>query len=362
MRAIFLLALVLDTVVSVPAQGSQDAPDPRIIGQATQLLDSRVNRDRTWGVFLAGQYHFSELLPRLLGFLPLSSSEAAASDAQECFYRSLLDALIRLDADIPPDTLNELYRRYPDESIILFSKSTKDNQAPLFTLFQEQMPTLRWRAIGNLLAEKRATGLAGLLMKQMQEINVRISIWDGSGGIGCGGGSGYGITDREVPEGFPPVALYALSDQPGNASGIVASRPRPIYYQRWVFEPGDKFRLEFPSITWDPHLGDGRDDFRFEYLAMLLQQNLEDVAFDSKPDREIQWTGPTDYFSEVESVCTHVLARYDDLVTRLAAFGLLTQSEAGSLNARVHLRIVNLRENKGIPLPEIGMERVVVEQ
>lgn len=363
MRRILLLALVLYSIGSLQAQDlpAQEASSA-LLDRATQLLDSEDIRAQTWGVFLAGQYHLTGLLPRVIAYLTLPSNEVAVSDAQECLYRSLVDSLIRLDADLPAEMLTRLYGRYPDESVILFARSPQDKVNLLLTLFQRPMPPLRWQAIGNLLAEVRARGFADLLMEQMKEINVSIAVWENAGGIGCGGGSGFGITDRRVPDGFPPVALYALTIKPEHTAGVVAPHPHPIYYRRWVFEPGDKFRLGAPSWAWNSHCGDGRDDLRFEYLAMMLGERVEDVKFDSKPNREIQWKGPTAYLQEVWFVCTHVLERYDDLVMRLVAFGLLTQSEAGALNARVHLRINDQRENKGIPLPDIILNRVVVEQ
>jgi hypothetical protein len=173
---------------------------------------------------------------------------------------------------------------------------------------------------------------------------------------------GCGIPERTVPEGFPPVALYALTDQPEHPAGIVASGPHPIYYPRWVVEPGDIYRVVSPGTVWNSHYGDRRDHLRFEYLAMLLQMRLEDVEFDSKPARSIRWSGPAEFLQEVELVCSQVLKQYDGLVERLEAYGLLTQSEAEKLNARVHLRVNDLRADKSMPLPEIAMARVVVEQ
>lgn len=365
MKCILLLALVLDCLGPLQAQERPNRPDPSastaIVPLAAQLLVSEDVRLQTWGAFLAGQYRLTALLPQLVAYFPLPSIEATLSDAQECLYRSLVDSLIRLDADLPADMLIQLYQRYPDESVILFAKSPQDKLQSLLTLFNQRMPPLRWQAIGNLLAEARVPGLAGLLMKQMEEINVSIAVWENAGGIGCGGGGGYGTTDRRVPDGFPPVALYMLTYQQEHTTGVVAPRPHPIYYRRWAFEPGDRFRVGSEGMVWDSHYGDGRDDCRFAYLAMLLGERVEDVKFDSKPDREIKWSGPGDYLIYVESVCAQVLEQYDDLVMRLAAFGLLSHSEYASLNARVHLRINDQREDRGIPLPEISMERVVVE-
>ncbi len=366
MKSTLLLALVLHSIGTLQAQEPLNRPKPEastaLVAQATQLLDSEDIRGRTWGVFMAGQYHISALLPQLLAFLPPPGPEVSVSDGQDCFYRSLVDSLIRLNADIPADMLSQLYRHYPDESIILLARTSEDNQASLLSIFQRPMPTVRWQAIGNLLVEKKSAGFAALLMKQMKEINVSIAVWNDNGGGGCGGSIGSGISERTVPEGFPPVALSSLTDKPERTVGVVASQPHPIYYQRWVFEPGDRFRMASPGSVWDSHYGDGRDHFRFEYLALLLDERLEDVEFDSKPARSIRWMGPTDYVREVFTVCARALGQYDELVMRLAAYGLLTQSEVGNLNARVHLRVNDFRENKGIPLPEISMDRVIVEQ
>jgi hypothetical protein len=316
-------------------------------------------KDRTRGVYLAGENHVVEVLPILTAFLPPPSSYAG--NEYECFYQALLDSLIRLRADLSVEMLTNIFERYPDEGVILFAKASRQKSTALLDIFQQPMPVIRWQAIGNLLAEARVRGFAALLMRQMQEINVTVTVSDAVASCGEPGSGLSGSVHRLVPEGYPPTAFYHLTDESADGTVLLTPRPHPIYYERRVVEPGQGADIESGGWTMSSHYGDYRDPLRMEYLAMSLGQPVEDVRFDSKPLRVLEWTGPEALERELATICTGVLADFDGLAGRLSARGLLSISDAESIHARVHLKVLDFRQDKRIALPELHMGRVVRE-
>ncbi len=80
-----------------------------------------------------------------------------------------------------------------------------------------------------------------------------------------------------------------------------------------------------------------------EYPAMSLGQPVEDVIFDSKPLRVLQWTGRDALEHEPAAICAKVLGDFDDLAARLSAKGLLSASDAEFIHARVPLKVLDCR-------------------
>jgi hypothetical protein len=324
------------------------------------LLQSEDLKDRTWGAYLAGEYRVVEVLPALTAFLPLPPPYAG--NEYECFCHALLDSLIRLKADLSVEMLTNIFERYPDEGVILFALASRQKRPALLDILPQPMPVVRWQAIGSLLAEARVPGFAALLMKQMQEINVSVTVSETVISSGEAGSGLSGSSHRLVPEGYPPTAFYHLTDESAAGAVLLTPRPHPIYYERRMVEPGQASDIESGGWTISSHYGDYRDPLRMEYLAMLLGQPVEDVRFDSKPLRALQWTGPETLEREIATICTKVLGDFDSLTARLSEKGLLSVSEAESIHARVHLKILDCRQDQSIALPELRMDRVIPEQ
>lgn len=325
------------------------------------LLQASDLRDRTWGAYLVSEQRAVDLLVELSAFLPPPPSNTFIGDESEAFYHAVLDSLIRLGADLPVEALTGVVHRYPDEGVILFAQASTEKRRVLLDVFQQQMPLVRWQAIGNLLAGEKAPGFAGRLLAQMQEINVTIEVSDSGVAGGEAGDDLYGISRRFVPEGYPPIAYYQLTNQQTPGAILVAPGPHPIYYERTVVEPGHEMLLDSPGVQWNSHFGDRRDPMRLEYLAMMLGVPADKVRFDTKPLRTIQWSGQEHYARTLEGVCTLVLGKFDSLKALLTARGLITSSEAAAIHARVHLKIFDFRQDKRIPLPETNLSRVLRE-
>ena len=190
------------------AQTSSSSELATIANRALLLLNSPESAKRAWGAYLVGQNDLSELEPRLRQLLDHMDKVG------ENEIRSILDAEIRLGTKLPPETLKMIYIRYPNEATVLFSRSPIEYAEVILPFFKEE-PVIstrltRWLALGDLLSEAKYPEFAKLLMWQMQNINLSVSVVDHLGGIGGGCGLGIGGKEIKVPGDFPPIAVYDL--------------------------------------------------------------------------------------------------------------------------------------------------------
>jgi hypothetical protein len=344
---LFLIALIL---IAIPRSNSAFAAQKRISRLAatvTELLDSQDVLDRAWGAYAVGEFGLAELLPRVKIILQTESNPL--------LIREALDAAIRLHAEVPDETLLKQYKGFPEESTILFAESVADHLDSMLSLFGSEADTVRWLALGNMALAARMPGFAAILMKELSQMHVFVSVSEQQIGIGCGGGCGRN-GGMGIPAGSPPVATYMFTDRPSDNAVLAFPGPRPIYYERLVFVQG----AETPNFPHIPCFMD-RDLLRLEYLAALLGVPIESVQFENKPIRWIRWNGPDRYVSDVTQMCEEVLRQYETLAGRLAALRLLSDAECEALNPVINLQIDDVRMDKSVLLPEIKMSRVVLQ-
>src|ERR1700754_1384184 len=104
--------------------------------EAARLLKSYDNRERAWGAYLAGIYGLKGQTDSLVSMLE-DESLRGGGDEEAAVRQAALDALIRLDAEVPAEALLPLYASAPDEVLILLAQSPRENQRALLTLFRD---------------------------------------------------------------------------------------------------------------------------------------------------------------------------------------------------------------------------------
>jgi len=311
--------------------------------ESARLLKSKGNRERAWGAYLAGA---NGLKGQSAALVELLADPNLGCGWEESLVRqAALDALIRLDAEVPSEKLLPLYQSSPDEVVILLARSPEQNRQALLPLFVADAPSARWLAVGNLLAETHAPGFAARLL---QELKIEASLYvyeregghdygggDGVGGCGCGGG-----VSRE--EDFPPVSYYQLTETPSRGATVIAPGRHVVYYTR-----GPSANCG-GSSTYDSE----RDRLRVEYLTSLLNTTEEDLRLDARPFREIVCRDARECRRAVAAVRDEIEQSHAALLRRLLEENLLDASEASGLKPDITLDINDSRDANSFPLPD----------
>lgn len=311
--------------------------------ESARLLKSKGNRERAWGAYLAGA---NGLKGQSAALVELLADPNLGGGWEESLVRqAALDALIRLDAEVPSEKLLPLYQSSPDEVVILLARSPEQNRQALLPLFVADAPSARWLAVGNLLAEMHAPGFAARLVQELK-IEASLYVYEREGGHNYGGGDGIGGcgcgdgVSRE--EDFPPVSYYQLTDAPSRGATVIAPGRHVVYYTR-----GPSANCGCSSTY-----GSERDRLRVEYLASLLNTTEEDLKLDARPFREIVCRDARECRRAVAAVRDEIEQSHAALLRRLLEENLLDASEASGLKPDITLDINDSREENSFPLPD----------
>lgn len=337
--------LLLTNTPFVVGQTSEAAPLSLPFGEAeaARLLRSQVNRERAWGAYLAGAHGMKEHVSLLVGLL--EDPNVAAGGWEESVVRqAALDALIRLDAEVPAEKLLPLYAASADEVVILLARAPKQNERELLSLFNEGVPYVRWAAVGNLLTEARAPGFAARLLSGLKvEASVYVYDWEGErgygGNSGCGGLCGG---PSPTPEGFPPVGYYSLHASGGRGSVVLAPGRHTVYYAR-ALQPDTCGGYSDSKLA--------RDGRRVEYLAEMLGTTEEDLNLDVRPSREVVCTDARQCGRALNALRDELVGAHTKVLARLLEAQLLDPAEAAELKPDITLQLNDARDRRKFPLP-----------
>ena len=352
MRKLLVCATLLCVAVSIAhGQESGEAktklpPSVRlgdVSAEAARLLKSEDNKERAWGAYLVGLHGLKEHTPRLVSTL---EDERLRSGGwhERVVLQAALDALIRLDAEVPAESILPLYASAPDEVLILLSREPEKNGLALLQLFNDDIPDARWLALGNLLSAEGASGFAARLLGGLK-IEASVYVYDRKGkreyGVGGNGGHGCGA-GGDVDESLPPVSYYHLTTEALRGSVVFASGRRNVYYAR---------------TPWDTYCGDGwrhleRDSARVEYLADMLGTSDEDLGLDARPFREVGCKDSRQCARSLSAVRDEIGGAYASALKRLLERGLLDAAEAAELKPDLTLKLMDKREKKSFALPD----------
>jgi hypothetical protein len=328
----------------------------QIKSEVDRLFSSMLEKDQAWAVYLSGKYGLKENIPIILDLLQRSAGNLQDKNVPICYLA--FDSLIQLDATIPAKELMPLYKRFSDEVTILLAKAPKENQEALLTIARQIDSQTKnreyWLAACNLLAETEAKGFAAHLFSEMI-ISISIHVTDNSGagmGMGIGSSIGCGGGGYAVPEDFPPIGLYDLTEYAKRGHVVVAPGVHPIYYERIVVEP-EKHR-HIPAGR--SYYGWQKNQYLLGYFAVLLKTNIEGLQFTHQPSRWIEWKNSSHYKQMVAIIRSEIASSYNALKNRLIERELLSVTEAESLAPKIVIQVFDSRADKRIKLPEISGE------
>jgi hypothetical protein len=363
----WLLCLSVMAVLSTSSFG-QDNPanasstktgvrqNEQIKGEVDRLFNSLLEKDQAWAIHLSGKYGLQENIPLILDLLQRSSNDPQDKSQVLCYLA--FDSLIQLDAMIPANDLIPFYKRYSDAVTILLARAPKENQQALLAIAKQIDAQTKnrefWLAACNLLAETEAKGFAAHLLSEMK-ITLTINVTDNTGGgmgQGLGSSIGCGFGGYMIPDDFPPVGLYYLTDNPKRGAVVVAPGVRPIYYERTVYDVEKQKGMP----AGRSYYGWEKNRYVLEYFAALLKTNIEGLRFTHQPSQWIEWKNSAHYKQMVTIFRGEVESSYGALKGRLIDRELLSTGESESLAPKIAIQIYDSRGDKRIKLPEISGE------
>jgi hypothetical protein len=328
----------------------------QVKGEIDRLFNSLLTKDRAWAIYLSGKYGLQEYVPAIFEVLEQSSGRSQENGLVLGYLA--LDSLIQLDARLPAEDLMPIYERFPDAVTILLAKAPKENQQALLAIARKVNPqeTNRpyWLAPCNLLAETEAKEFAAYLLREMT-INLLITVTDNAG-IGGSDGRGFsvgcGFGSYPVPEDFPPLTLYVLSDQAKAGSVVIAPGPTTIFYEREAgqTEPYRRISAGRSHNSWD------KNEYLLGYFAALLKTPVAGLPVTNNASRWLEWKTSSHYKQMVAIFRSELERGYAELKGRLIERELLTTAESEGLKPKIIMRVNDYRGDKRIKLPDISGE------
>jgi len=351
-----LSLLVLTSVAALAAPAAvadEDASASSSLGDVLARLASEDPASLAWGAYLAGRDGHHEAVAPILDLLrPHVDRE---EKVWSYTHRSALDALIRLDAFVPPALLALHEARLPVHVLILRAHDPEAHVETLVDRFQKVVNQEHvghmGLATGNLLLKIRATRFAAQLLSGIR-MRLRVTVYtpgpndrmSGFGGRRMLGGSGDG--SARVPEGFPPYVWYQLRRGPASRGALLVGGPHPVFYERreratsGLAVGGAICRLDTTETC-------------LEWLGALLGEEVVDLGIKKRHSVSVGWTTAEAYLERVRAGQAQLLTAYWAVARRLVEAKLLTLDEARNLKPRVKTNVTDDRTDKTDAIPAV---------
>lgn len=329
------MLFLMSAATAACAFGQQPAPAPpaEAIEKAvvTGLLASREPSQLAWGAYLAGNYQQKSAIPAIIPLLRFADASVQLA---------AMDALIRLDADVPKEDLSAfLTTNQVDPVLVLLARDPKRHGDFLMRLLDRQLNDTEWVAVNSVLTAAPPPGFAARLLREWNfhfSIQVLDSYGSGSDG-GCGWGGGE--TPARRP-GYPPMFFYVIKEGIGTGDTVLATGPHPVSYQRK--EPAGRFG---PCIS--------KDGYRRDYLRSLAGFNSDDKEVRALTfGASIRWVDVTQYQEEAAALLADIQKSVSYIRTALIGRGLLTEEESTG-GPKLQVVVNDVRQDHHDPLPVI---------
>jgi hypothetical protein len=348
MKVCITLAVMLALSHPAACPTGMDEKAPFLADSVKKMMASESCAVRAWGAYLTARHEVTEVLPAVISLLdPLP--EGAPDEALFVQYAAL-DALIRMQADVPARKLLAMPSRFQTEAYLLLSNKPESNQEDLIRLIRRpRTSSACWKAVCNLLVPLKTPGLAAYLLDKLS-LRLSVSVMEpGIVGGGSGGKFGIGFADCRfsVPAGFPPITHYYLKESYGPKSRLAPAGRQPVWCERLVVQPGSTEGFGFTTHKHD------NNDILLGYLAGLVGVSVDDLPFTPEQNHTLLWNESIDFSKEIDLLRDNMRGEFKQFLERLQALNLLTGAEAGALHPEVHVDVHDCRTDKSKPLPAI---------
>lgn len=326
-------------------------------------LKSYENAQVAWGAHLAAKDGFKELVPDLRK--TLVNLEKNSTGTTRYASMALLDAVIQLDAKLPPGEIEPWLTGHTlPAAMVLMAKDPKKYDELLLDLFdihsKDRWHSFHWLAAGNQLVQIKSRKIAPRILAGL-DVSVSVSLYDAGSnmeqnhmiGPGFGGGFRSGRW-LKIPKNYPPVPLYRLEKQSLPKARLLAQGPKPIYYRRLLSK---RYRVRSTYTHEDlPRR-------KLEWICALLDIKISTQPFQLWDGARINWQDGDAYARKIEAERTKVEGAFRSLINRLQGKGMVTKEQVSGVNPSVSIQVFDHRQKDRTPLPEIeGVEVTKVEK
>ncbi len=295
------------------------------------LLKSSDLGQLAWGAQLVANYQQKKFIPEVIALL-----DSPNRDVQ----LSALDALIRLNADVPEESLAKFLNggHTLEPAIVFLARDPKAHAGFLVHALDRTLFDQQWVAVSSFLAAAPPPGYASRLLRDWT-IKATVEVKERPGGVGYGGPSGCGDGRGRVTPDAPMIPYYTIAEglQPG--ATLIAAGPHPISYLRQD-SPHDCR----PLID--------RDAYRLDYLLYLAHIDPQTPEGRLPPAPVFPWAGPKDYLTKASAYLDSLRVFVANLRSQLTRAGLLAASEAPSGPA-LEIMVIDGRLDRSVPLPAV---------
>jgi hypothetical protein len=313
-----------------PGEAAFDASLVRI----PQLIDSDSGVFIEAGAYLAGEHRRAECVPALIERLRRENERHA--DNYYSAKRTVLDALLRLDAQVPIDVvLARPERDFVSQMYLLLVRNREHGRDGLTQLLDLRWidTTAHW-ASACALVEARDPRIAACLISGWDwefsvgvrdlKSNVELS-WSGWGSVSC--------TAHEI---WPPRTSYTL---------VLPTKEQPL--QPIAFNRREAKTCMFSPHTVEPY---ERTELRARLLDRLLRDEPERTLAHESEDLFIEWREGASLDTPLRDRVSELRDRIGKMAVALRRIGLIDdRTVLPPLSFRV--RIQDLRDNHAAPLP-----------
>jgi hypothetical protein len=296
------------------------------------LLSSSEPGQLAWGVQLAANYQQKQFIPAIISLLKFGNADGQLS---------AFDALIRLSADVPEQSLASFLndRETLEPTIVLLARDPKAHAAFLMSALEQPLSNEHWVAVNSFVATAPPSGYASRLLGKWS-IKATITVSEAGSGVGGGvGGTACGEIGLGFKPGFPVIPHYNIYEGLHPGATLIAAGPHPISYLR-------------QDIPRSCSSSTDRDDYRLDYLRYMAHIDPQTPEGRLPFAPAVGWAGSENYRSKASAYLESLRAFVKHLRSRLTQAGVLTASET-PLGPVLEIEVKDERASRSVPLPAI---------
>ena len=338
-RAVAFLAAALGLAPSLLAQG---AAPPDLV--ATWLEADRP-AELQRGIWHAGASGLARFVPRLLELLERSSARAPGAELGT--RRLLLDALIRLDAPVPPaQLLARLDEELLPQTTILLARSPGADDALVALLAAGAPDGAHRMAAAGVLAQRAPARVVPWLVARLR---VRLAVTVRAPGseerVELRSGAGGGRWSVSHAAELPRVSYVLSFDDPEAAGRGLAEAPLRVTWRR---DAGRK-----RGSTSAPVSEERAAELAARILGRLAAR--QDLGL-RLAERTLvhDWTGPAAYERALRAEAEAIARDRARLLAALRARGLVPEDGPVDARPKIVLEVIDVRPSRG-PIPDVPL-------